>query len=326
MTTGERTTGGGGRAFVTVLVTLTLVTAAATACAGGSAGGVATTVNRAEPSSGCRLSSPAGAVGGGPEQTRTLVAGTSTGSYELSVPRTYRSRHPTALILLFYGFASDPAQFSALTGMASRGSADGYLVAVPHTQPGEAEWQLNGHGTDADFVDAVVASLEATYCVDRRAVFAVGFSAGAAFTIVYSCARPDSFAAIATVAVEFQLGCTRPLSIEAFHGTGDPLVPYANGAVGLSLPGVKVRGTQLNMGDWARLDHCRSGPRRTRIGSQVVRQQWNGCAPGTQVVLYTVIGGGHSWPGADPAKAVGLTTQQIDATSEVLTFFGHHRN
>jgi polyhydroxybutyrate depolymerase len=244
----------------------------------------------------------------------------------LSVPRTYRSRRPTPLILLFYGFDSDPAQFSALTHLPARGSADGYLVAVPHTQSGESEWQFSGHGTDASFVDALVGSLERRYCVDRNAIFAAGFSAGAAFTIAYSCAHQHQIAAIATVAVEFQLGCTRPMSILAFHGTDDPLVPYDNGAVGLSLPGVKVRGTLLNMGDWARLDHCRTSLRRAQVGSQVIRRQWAGCADGTTVVLYTILGGGHSWPGADPAKAVGLTTEQVSATAQTLSFFSRRQN
>jgi poly(3-hydroxybutyrate) depolymerase len=43
------------------------------------------------------------------------------------------------------------------------------------------------------------------------------------------------------------------------------------------------------------------------------------------VTLYTIIGGGHSWPGADPTKSIGLTTKQINATSLVLSFFGHVR-
>ena len=139
-------------------------------------------------------------------------------------------------------------------------------------------------------------------------------------------AHQHQIAAIATVAVEFQLGCTRPMSILAFHGTDDPLVPYDNGAVGLSLPGVKVRGTLLNMGDWARLDHCRTSLRRAQVGSQVIRRQWAGCADGTTVVLYTILGGGHSWPGADPAKAVGLTTEQVSATAQTLSFFSRRQN
>jgi polyhydroxybutyrate depolymerase len=237
------------------------------------------------------------------------------------VARTYRPQKPTPLILLFYGFDSSPAQFSSLTGLPSRGSHQGYLVAVPHTQDGESEWQFDARGTDASFVDDLVASLERTYCIDMSAVFAAGFSAGAAFAVIYSCAREQRIAAVATVAVDFQLGCTRPMSILAFHGTEDPLVPYDNGAIGLSLPGVKVRGTQLNMGDWARLDRCRVTPSRARIGSQVIRQSWSGCARKTSVILYTIVGGGHSWPGADPKLAVGLTTQQVSATSQVLSFF-----
>jgi polyhydroxybutyrate depolymerase len=107
----------------------------------------------------------------------------------------------------------------------------------------------------------------------------------------------------------------------AFHGTKDPLVPYQNGAVGLSLPGIRVRGTERNMSDWARLDHCRSVPIAERLGSQVHRQQWTDCVHGTSVELYSIIGGGHSWPGADPSQAVGLTTQQVSATKQILMFF-----
>ena len=209
----------------------------------------------------------------------------------------------------------------ALTHLPALGSADGDMVVVPHTQGVESEWQFSAHGTDAAFVDGLVGSLEASYCIDRADVFATGFSAGAAFAVIYSCARPGMVAALATVAVEFQLGCTRPMSILAFHGTADPLVPYRNGAVGLSLPGVKVSGTERNMGEWARLDHCRPEARRMSLGTQVVRQQWAGCRGGTSVVLDTVLGGGHSWPGADPALAVGLTTQQVSATAQILSFF-----
>jgi len=302
-------------------VVLLLLAAIGAGCSGvAGVSGATKPVDRAEPSSGCG-GAPTGVVPAGEERTGSLEVGAVSGSYQLSVPRAYRWRRPTPLILLFYGFGSDPAQFSALTHLPSRGSSDGYLVAVPHTQSGESEWQFSGHGTDATFVDGLVGSLERRYCVDRSAVFAVGFSAGAAFTIAYSCAHERQIAAIATVAVEFQLGCTRPMSLLAFHGTDDPLVPYRNGAIGLSLPGVKVRGTQLNMGDWARLDHCRAGSRRMAVGSQVVRQQWSGCVDRTMVVLYTVLGGGHSWPGADPAEAIGLTTQEISATAQTLAFF-----
>jgi polyhydroxybutyrate depolymerase len=192
---------------------------------------------------------------------------------------------------------------------------------VPHLLPNEAEWQFSGTGTAATYVHALISSLEGSH-----AVFMTGFSAGAAFTLVYSCAHQSEIRAIATVAVDFQLGCQVPMPILAFHGTKDPEVPYQNGAVGLSLLGVKVRGTQLNMGDWARLDTCRSRPATSVVGTQVHREVWRGCTRGSQVVLFTVVGGGHTWPGADPAKGFGLTTQQVNATSEIVRFFSGYSN
>jgi polyhydroxybutyrate depolymerase len=87
------------------------------------------------------------------------------------------------------------------------------------------------------------------------------------------------------------------------------------------LPGVKVRGTGLNMGDWARLDHCAPTARSTRVGPQVREQRWTGCTKGTSVTLFSVAGGGHTWPGADPHKGFGLTTQQVNATRQILAFF-----
>ena len=261
---------------------------------------------------------PAGVVAPGTTQNRTLSAGV-TGSYLLTVPRSYRPGSPFPLIVLFYGFGSDPVEFSALTDLPSRASSDGYLVAVPQAQG--SEWQFSGQGTDAIREPNAGGNRQLLLRRSTKCVPA-GFSAGAAFTIFYTCAHQGQIAAIATVAVEFQLGCTCPISILAFHGTEDPLIPYQDGAVGLSLPGVKVRGTELNMGDWARLDHCQSTPKQTRVGSQVIRQQWSGCIDKKSVVLYSVLGGSHSWPGADPKTSVGLTTEQVSATTQALAFFG----
>ncbi len=256
------------------------------------------------------------------EVTSSITVAGVTHPYRLAVPARYDPARPTPLVLLFHGFGGDGASIADLTHLPTAGAARGFLVATPdgpnHT------WQLSGTGSDAAFVDALVGQLSHTYCVDARRVFAAGFSQGAAFSIFYACARPGRVAAIATVAVDFQLGCTRPQSILAFHGTADPLVPYQDGAIGLSLPGVKVRGTLLNLGDWAHLDGCRPAPQTTTIASDVQRSTWPRCRAGTSVTLYTVLGGGHAWPGADPAKNPTFTTQHVNATTVALDFFHRH--
>src|SRR5579872_2822915 len=147
------------------------------ACAAAPGRTAAPALVAAAPSSGCARPSAVAppTVPAGGERTVSLGVGPVHGSYRLSVPRPDRGHGPRPLILLFYGFASDPAAFSALTGLPGRGAADGYLVAVPHDQAGESEWQFSGHGTDAAFVQAMVASIERRYCVDTHAVFAAGF-------------------------------------------------------------------------------------------------------------------------------------------------------
>ncbi|HZM54479.1 MAG TPA: hypothetical protein VFC03_05575, partial [Acidimicrobiales bacterium] len=131
------------------------------------------------------------------------------------------------------------------------------------------------------------------------------------------------------VAAEFLLRpCTGPISVIAFHGTADPLVAYASGGTGVALPGVHVVGVEQNLAEWAALDGCSAVPRLLRPASVVIRRSWSGCRKGSAVVLYTVVGGGHTWPGSPitlPVAVYGPTTDQIDATGLMLRFFdGHH--
>jgi polyhydroxybutyrate depolymerase len=253
---------------------------------------------------------------------RTVTTAGVVHPYLLSVPRGYRPTRPTPLVLLFHGYGSDGRSFAALTRMPAEAARRGVIVVTPdgpnHT------WQLSGTGTDAAFVDAIVATLAQTVCVDLHRVYAAGFSQGAAFAIFYSCARPGRIAALATVAVDFQLGCKQPVPYLAFHGTADPAVPYDNGAIGVSLPG-KVRGTLLNMSDWARLDTCAPLPITKVVGTEVTLRTWPACTDGTAVELYTIIKGSHTWPGADPKASPLYTTQEIDATALMLEFFTVHR-
>ncbi len=273
-----------------------------------------------KPSAGCA------AAGAPSPRGNTVQRVTSDGvahQYLLSVPAKYKSTQPAPLVLLFSGFGSDAQSFAALTKMPTIAAARGVIVATPEGP--NNTWQLSGSGSDAAFVDAMVASLEKTLCVDLSRVYASGFSQGAAFTILYACKRPDRIAAIATVAVEFQLGCKQPMSILAFHGTDDPAVPYRNGAMGASLPGVKVRGTLLNMRDWATLDRCDPTPANRKLGTEITLKVWLRCVNGTAITLYTIEHGSHTWPGANPAASPLYTTQQINATKLILRFFAQHQ-
>jgi polyhydroxybutyrate depolymerase len=151
-------------------------------------------------------------------------------------------------------------------------------------------------------------------------------SDGGAMTSVLACVAPKKFAAFAAVAVI--LYCAKkgspPVALASFQGTADPVVPYNGGKVhccgGTVLPSKPV-----SMAKWAAFDKCAPKFTDTRLGSQVVRRTWTGCAGSSTVVFYIIEGGGHTWPGAIPVPKLGLTTKQINASALIWSFFAAHQ-
>jgi polyhydroxybutyrate depolymerase len=60
-------------------------------------------------------------------------------------------------------------------------------------------------------------------------------------------------------------------------------------------------------------------------GTRVRRSTYSGCRDGRDVVLFTIEGGGHTWPGGPPVgRSVGRVTRDLDATRVMLDFFDRH--
>jgi polyhydroxybutyrate depolymerase len=62
------------------------------------------------------------------------------------------------------------------------------------------------------------------------------------------------------------------------------------------------------------------------VAADVTRLEYTHCAGDAAVVLYTIQGGGHTWPGGKPLPEwfAGRTSQSIDATSRMWEFFRAH--
>ena len=273
---------------------------------------------------------PTATAQGSGDVTQSLEVGALTRTYRLAVPTHYRATRATPLILLFHGSGSNALQTSIYTQMPRRGARAGYLVATPDGLAGK--WQVSAPGAatnDLAFVSALIADLSSRYCVDRARTYAAGISLGSEFSAIVGCTPGDHIAAIGLVAAEFLLRpCTGPVPVIAFHGTADPIVAYRSGGTGAALPGVRVVGVEQNMAHWARLDGCNAGPHLQSVATMVARRIWTGCTGGSSVVLYSVLDGGHTWPGSPIILAptvFGTTTHQVDATGLMLAFFSRHR-
>jgi polyhydroxybutyrate depolymerase len=59
----------------------------------------------------------------------------------------------------------------------------------------------------------------------------------------------------------------------------------------------------------------------------VTRKVYGNGIQGTEVILYSVDGGGHTWPGGFqylPAWLIGKTSRDIDANEVIWEFFKKH--
>jgi polyhydroxybutyrate depolymerase len=108
-----------------------------------------------------------------------------------------------------------------------------------------------------------------------------------------------------------------------FHGTAD-LVPYNGGKVFASpRPFPSVLTWTAN---WARRNQCAPDPVASVVAADVTRLEYTNCADDAAVVLYTIKGGGHQWPGGKPLPEwmVGRMSPGIDATRQMWAFFREH--
>jgi polyhydroxybutyrate depolymerase len=116
----------------------------------------------------------------------------------------------------------------------------------------------------------------------------------------------------------------RPAPVIGFHGTGDRFTPSNGAKVWLAPnPFPSIPEWTAN---WARRNRCVPTPVESAAASDVTRLEYTDCADDASVVLYTIKGGGHTWPGGQPLPEwlVGPTSRSIDATSLMWAFFRQH--
>jgi hypothetical protein len=160
-------------------------------------------------------------------------------------------------------------------------------------------------------------------------IYADGMSNGGGMAFALSCKLSDRIAAVGAVAAALSLnwewcGNSRPVPTMAFHGTADPMALYQGG------PSPVSPDQFPNIRDWtdrvARRNRCKGDPSDARITANVRRLEYTNCAENADVMLYTVEGGGHTWPGGRhlPESMVVPTTREISATRVTWEFFLQH--
>lgn len=314
-----------------------LATALVAGCSGGSGGerdepdavDTTTTAAAAEiaASAGCGLEPDVARIGpeGPGDVARTFPSGGVDRTYRLAVPTDYDPDQPAPLVVNLHGSGSNALQASVYGDVPRAGTDRGMVVVAPEAIDGR--WELGGEGADGTFLIDVVDDLTARYCIDLDRIHLIGMSLGAWKAAATACAFAGRFASVALVTVEVFPGTCDPLPVIAFHGTADPVVAYGEGGTvdDADTPNAGLPGTLDNIAAWADNGGCDPEPERSELGDDVTLRRYTGCDEGVGVELYTIDGGGHTWPGSEviigPAS---MTTDTIDATALALDWFEAH--
>ncbi len=266
--------------------------------------------------------------------------------YVLYVPRSYDRSKPTPLVISMHGAGLWGAAQRDISRWNALADSKGFIVVYPSGAGGDGVriWRAepgDGRTQDVRFISDLIDTQSASYNVDSTRIYANGLSNGGGMSFALSCTLSNRIAAVGLVAAAETLpwrwcvgreagsgkrGAVRPVPVISFHGTADPVVPYNGGASWISsrpFPNVP-RWSAL----WARRNRCAGKAVESPVSSDVTRVEYTGCADNAAVVLYTIHGGGHTWPGGMklPEWFVGRTTRSVDATSLMWSFFAeHHR-
>lgn len=275
-----------------------------------------------------------------PRASGMIVSSGQRREFLIHVPPSYDRSRPTPLVISMHAAAMWPAAQMELSRWNKVADENGFIVVYP------SGTTLRGGGTgvlpkvwllgrepsvaaNVRFISDLIDRLQANYNIDPTRIYANGFSNGGAMVFVLSCRLSLRIAAVGTVsAAQDQqpwswCANSRPVPLINFHGTAD-LVPYEGGKVRASkrpFPGVRDW-----TASWARRNRCSPQPVETAIAPDVVRLEYANCADRAAVVLFTIRGGGHAWPGGEPMPEwiCGRTTRSIDATRLMWSFFREH--
>ncbi|HTS34092.1 MAG TPA: PHB depolymerase family esterase [Candidatus Solibacter sp.] len=207
----------------------------------------------------------------------------------------------------------------------------GYPGGYPPPQPREqGERRRQQPADDIDFFNHMLDKLSTRFSVDTSRIYFAGLSDGGFMTMKIGCGLTDRVAGIATVgaAMPKTMVCvpSRPLPVLMISGTDDPVVKY-NGGTGKH-GHVATISAEDSAKEWAKLDRCGEKPAHSKLdkakgGLETKIDTYGSCQENAEVSLYSVKGGGNTWPGGEqyePENTIGKTSQDFNANEVIWSF------
>lgn len=243
------------------------------------------------------------------------------------------------LVLVLHGHNGSAESIRRVSGMDRMADRAGFLVAYPEGTGWRGlpprgwnagsccGYAMHARVDDVGFLRALITRLIDEAGVDPARVYVTGISNGAMMAHRAACELAGAVAAIAPVAGTPDFSTCHPaapVSVLIVHGTADGYVPYTGGQGRLARDDRIDPPVTEAVRFWVAHNRCEMPPARGARG-RIREERYAGGMQGAEVVLMSVEGGAHAWPGGAPGWRFGARpTRELSATDVIWDFFARH--
>lgn len=248
------------------------------------------------------------------------------------------------LVIALHGGQGNGEKLAKQTGFTGVADRNGFAVVFPNS---DKYWNdgrdVTANGVnDVTFIANMLDFLQGRYGLHREKVFVTGISNGGMMTYRLACELNHRIAGFAPISASFPASYAsscrpgRAVPLMALGSPEDPILPWQGGEIksgALAGAGGRVIPVADTIAFWRKNNLCSGEQPARRInarndGTDVKVVTFSGCqAP---LVLVSIDGGGHVWPGATEQGAlqrrmVGKSTEEIDGAEYTWQFFRNLR-
>jgi polyhydroxybutyrate depolymerase len=271
------------------------------------------------------------------DHKRTITVDDTKRIHRIHVPPKYDPKQPAAVVLALHGAVMDGELMEGFSGLSKTADKHNFIVVYPNAQL--FTWNAgldtkNNKADDVKYLGKVLDDVESVLKVNKKRIYTVGLSNGGMMTYRVAAEMSDRIAAVGAVAGTMPVGKyepKRPISVVHFHGTKDDLVPFDGPDKKKDVLGIlKFRSVDDTVMTCVKANGCTELPRETLIRMKadkirVIRKEYDKGKDGSEVILYVVENGGHTWPGSPLSPVfLGLSTNNINANEIMWEFFQKH--
>jgi polyhydroxybutyrate depolymerase len=186
---------------------------------------------------------------------------------------------------------------------------------------------------DVRFVSALLDDLGTHVAVDEQRIYATGISNGGLMSFLLAAHLSDRIAAVAPISGQLGLDAVdappRAVPIIYFHGLADEHAQYQGGYGPRSMSKTNFAPVVQVISGWAAHHGCPAAPTSAKTIGMAVMSGYGPCRDGSEVVLWTLKDGGHTWPGGRMSEfeerlGLGHINRDIAASEVMWEFFERH--